>query len=92
MSGMGVHVKKTVSSRKDFRPHTSDSAPIRGALRNDNSPCEERHRGEESEEGTQLKRKGRVRKEEGRNFGSVSENTKEKAYNETKVMGRSIEL
>ena len=85
MSGMGAHVKKTVSSRKDFRPHTSDSAPIRGALRNDNSPCEERHRGEESEETI-------WRKEEGRNFGSVSENTKEEAYNETKVMGRSIEL
>lgn len=38
ISGMGAHVKKTVSSRKDLRPHTSDSAPIRGALRKDNRP------------------------------------------------------
>lgn len=38
ISGMGAHVKKTVSSKKDFRPHTSDSAPISGALRNDNRP------------------------------------------------------
>ena len=38
ISGMGAHVKKTVSSKKDFRPHTSDNAPIRGALRNDNRP------------------------------------------------------
>lgn len=36
--GMGAHVKKTVSSKKDLRPHTSDNAPIRGALRNDNRP------------------------------------------------------
>lgn len=38
MRGMGAHVKKTVSSKKDLRPQTSDSAPIRGALRNDNRP------------------------------------------------------
>lgn len=38
ISGMGAHVKKTVSSRKDLRPHTSDRAPISGALRNDSRP------------------------------------------------------
>lgn len=38
ISGMGAHVKKTVSSKKDLRPHTSDNAPISGALRNDNRP------------------------------------------------------
>lgn len=31
-------MKKTVSSKKDLRPQTSDNAPIRGALRNDNRP------------------------------------------------------
>lgn len=39
ISGMGAHVKKTVSSRKDLRPQTSDKAPMRGALRNDSKPC-----------------------------------------------------
>lgn len=39
MRGMGAQVKNTVSSRKDFRPHTSDRAPINGALRKDNRPC-----------------------------------------------------
>lgn len=38
ISGMGAHVKKTVSSKKDLRPQTSDRAPMRGALRNDNRP------------------------------------------------------
>lgn len=38
ISGMGAHVKKTVSSKKDLRPQTSDNAPIRGALRKDNRP------------------------------------------------------
>lgn len=38
ISGMGAHVKKTVSSKKDLRPQTSDNAPIRGALKNDNRP------------------------------------------------------
>lgn len=36
--GMGMHVKNTVMSRNSFRPHTSDSAPTRGALRNDRMP------------------------------------------------------
>ena len=36
--GMGAHVKKTVKRRKDFLPHTSDMAPIRGADRNDRRP------------------------------------------------------
>lgn len=38
MSGIGAHVKNTVIRRKNFRPHTSDSAPINGALRNDRMP------------------------------------------------------
>lgn len=38
ISGMGAHVKKTVSSKKDLRPQTSDNAPIRGALRKDKRP------------------------------------------------------
>ena len=75
-------MKKTVSSRKDFRPHTSDSAPIRGALRNDSSPCEERHRGDESE-------KTRWKKEERRILGHLRE-CKEKAYNRTKMIEQSI--
>jgi len=37
--GMGAQVKNTVIRRKNLRPHTSDSAPINGALRNDNRPC-----------------------------------------------------
>lgn len=38
ISGIGAQVKNTVSSRKDFRPHTSDRAPMSGALRNDSKP------------------------------------------------------
>jgi hypothetical protein len=38
ISGMGTQVKKTVMRRKNFLPQTSDSAPIRGALRNDKMP------------------------------------------------------
>lgn len=38
ISGMGAHVKNTVISRKNFRPHTSDNAPTSGALKNDNMP------------------------------------------------------
>lgn len=38
ISGIGKHVKKTVISKKNFRPHTSDKAPINGALRNDRMP------------------------------------------------------
>jgi hypothetical protein len=40
MRGMGAQVKKTVIRRKNLRPHTSDSAPISGALRKDSSPCQ----------------------------------------------------
>lgn len=43
---MGAHVKKTVSSRKDLRPQTSDRAPMRGALRKDSRPWEDGRRGE----------------------------------------------
>lgn len=38
MKGMGAQVKKTVMRRKDFLPQMSDSAPIRGADRNDRKP------------------------------------------------------
>lgn len=38
ISGMGAQVKNTVISRKNFRPHISERAPIRGALRNENIP------------------------------------------------------
>lgn len=35
---MGTHVKNTVMRRKNFRPQTSESAPIIGALMNDKMP------------------------------------------------------
>lgn len=35
---MGTHVKNTVMRRKNFRPQTSDKAPISGALRKDRMP------------------------------------------------------
>jgi len=35
---MGAHVKKTVMSRKNFLPQTSDNAPISGADRNEKMP------------------------------------------------------
>lgn len=38
ISGMGAQVKNTVISRKNFRPHTSDNAPMSGALRNERIP------------------------------------------------------
>lgn len=38
ISGMGAHVKKTVTKRKERLPHTSDRAPIRGADMNDSRP------------------------------------------------------
>lgn len=38
INGIGAHVKNTVIRRKNFRPHTSDSAPINGALKNDRIP------------------------------------------------------
>lgn len=38
MSGIGAHVKKTVISRKNFLPQTSDKAPISGADRNEKMP------------------------------------------------------
>lgn len=38
IKGMGAQVKNTVSRRKDFLPHTSESAPMRGALMNDSKP------------------------------------------------------
>lgn len=36
--GMGAQVKNTVTNRNDRLPHTSDRAPINGALINDNRP------------------------------------------------------
>ena len=38
ISGMGAHVKKTVTRRKERLPHTSERAPIRGADMNDSRP------------------------------------------------------
>lgn len=38
ISGIGAQVKKTVTNRKGRLPHTSDSAPIRGADMNDSRP------------------------------------------------------
>ena len=38
MSGMGAHVKNTVKIKNNFLPHTSDNAPINGALKKDRSP------------------------------------------------------
>ena len=36
--GMGAHVKKTDSKRKDLRPHASERAPIRGADKKESRP------------------------------------------------------
>lgn len=38
INGIGTHVKNTVSKRNDLLPHTSDKAPISGALMNDKKP------------------------------------------------------
>ena len=38
MNGIGAQVKATVNSKKGLRPMTSDSAPTRGALRNERIP------------------------------------------------------
>jgi len=38
ISGIGKQVKNTVPRRKGFLPHTSDRAPMRGALRKDSRP------------------------------------------------------
>lgn len=38
INGSGAHVKATVISKKNLRPHTSDSAPINGADKNDKIP------------------------------------------------------
>lgn len=38
ISGIGAQVKATVISKKNFRPHTSDKAPINGAERKDKIP------------------------------------------------------
>lgn len=39
INGIGAHVKNTVSSKKDFRPQTSERAPMSGALRKESRPC-----------------------------------------------------
>lgn len=49
MKGMGAQVKKTVMRRNDFLPQMSDSAPIRGADRNDRKPWAEGERESASE-------------------------------------------
>lgn len=41
ISGIGIHVKKTVKRRKDLRPQTSDRAPTSGALKKESIPCTE---------------------------------------------------
>lgn len=38
IKGMGAQVKNTVNIRNNFLPHTSDKAPINGALRKDKRP------------------------------------------------------
>lgn len=38
MSGIGAHVKNTVTRRKNFLPHTSERAPIRGADKKEKIP------------------------------------------------------
>ena len=38
INGIGKHVKKTVINKKTLRPHISDIAPIKGALKNDKIP------------------------------------------------------
>lgn len=38
ISGIGKQVKKTVTSKKSFLPHTSDKAPTKGALRKESKP------------------------------------------------------
>ena len=37
-NGIGTQVNPTVSNKNDFRPQTSDKAPMSGALRNDKNP------------------------------------------------------
>ena len=37
-SGIGTHVKKTVTSKKNFLPQMSERAPTSGAARNDRMP------------------------------------------------------
>ena len=41
MRGMGAQVKNTVTNRKERLPHTSDKAPIRGALMKERRPWRE---------------------------------------------------
>jgi hypothetical protein len=38
MSGIGAHVKNTVMRRKNFLPHTSERAPMRGADKKEKMP------------------------------------------------------
>ena len=40
---MGAQVKKTANIRNDLRPQASDSAPSRGAERNDRIPCKKKY-------------------------------------------------
>lgn len=41
ISGIGQHVKSTVTNRNDFRPHTSEYAPRSGELKNVSKPLNE---------------------------------------------------
>lgn len=38
IKGIGIQVKNTVNNKNNFRPQTSDKAPIKGALKNDRIP------------------------------------------------------
>jgi len=38
IKGIGAQVKNTVTTRKNFLPHTSDKAPTSGALRKESNP------------------------------------------------------
>ena len=40
-----MQVKNTVTRRKDLRPHTSERAPMSGALKNDKIPCKKKRKG-----------------------------------------------
>lgn len=46
--GMGKQVKKTVPRRKGFLPHTSDRAPMSGALRKESRPWRRKQRQSQS--------------------------------------------
>lgn len=52
--GIGKQVKKTVPRRKGFLPHTSDRAPMSGALRKESRPCRGKQKQSQSYDTTPL--------------------------------------